>query len=248
LFSFSDYVVTNLVGFSSFIFTEYISTLLATIFGTAIYIVHFWILSNIINTKKELINKQRELDFLRQQISPHFLLNALNNVYGTALTSPQLVANKLLELSDLLKYQLETIKKDWISVDEEMKFIETYFNYNNDRINNLTISNTIEGNYESMRIPPLLFLPIIENAIKYSKETDHPFIRSTWYFGKDCIGFTIENNYLKVGSKEKGTKIGIENLKNRLKIMNLEYDLKIDTTIDNICKTEFKLWGLNTNV
>ncbi len=194
LFAITDFVVTTSLGFPTYILTEYISVFLITIFGLAFYIIHTWILNNVINTKKELLDKKNELDFLKQQISPHFLLNAINNLYGVALISPQIIADKLLELSDLLRYQIESVKKDWVSIEDEMTFIETYFNYTNDKINNLTISNSMEGNFNSVFIPPLLFLPLIENAIKYSIETDNAFIHSKWRFEKESLIFTIENS------------------------------------------------------
>jgi hypothetical protein len=247
LFAIVDFAVTSGLGFPTYLFTEYISSLLISIFGLAFYIIHTWILNNIIKTKKELLDKKNELDFLKHQISPHFLFNAINNLYGVALTSPQIIADKLLELSDLLRYQIEAVKKDLVTIEDEMNFIKNYINYTKSKTNNLEISNNIEGIYNSVFIPPLLFLPLIENAIKYCVETDNAFIRSTWKFEKNQLILTVENSYLKMGSKIKGTKSGIENLTNRLELLRMKYDLKIDTSIENVYKAELKLWELSVN-
>lgn len=247
VFAVSGYWLTTISRYPTYVFTEYISALLVTILGLLFYFTHIWILNNIIKTKKELLNKKNELDFLKHQISPHFLFNSLNNLYGIALTSPQIIADKLLELSDLLRYQIESVKKDLVLIEDEINFIENYYTYTNDKINNLEISNKIEGTYNSILIPPLLFLPLIENAIKYSIETENAFIRTNWKFEKNMLIFTIENNYLKTGSKIKGTKTGIENLTNRLQLLKIKYKLKTDTSIENIYKTELTLWELSIN-
>lgn len=233
-----------LSGRSSDFFNDMILGLIISIISFCVYITNNWIITYITKTKTDLLQKNNELNFLKQQLSPHFLFNALNNLYGISLSSQELMSDKILELSDLLRYQLEAVKKDFVCLEDEINFIQTYFNYSKDKINNIEISVHFTGSYSNIHVPPLLFLPLIENAIKYSIETEKPFIRCNWTFEKDYINFKIENSFLNVDSKNKGTNIGIENLTQRLVLFNIKYELKIEKNIDNIFQIELILWNL----
>ncbi len=232
--------------------THYVAEVLSTIFilflGTCIYLCHHWVIQNVVQTKRKLLHREAELTFLKQQLSPHFLLNAINNLYGTALVSPEIITDKILELSDLLRYQIEATTKETVCVTEEMDFIENYISYTSYKTNDLHITNLVEGEERRFRVPPLLFLPLIENAIKYSAETEHPIIDIVWRFEPENLIFCIKNSYLSQDSAIKGTKIGLENLKKRLEILNLQHALTINTDILNIYQIELKLWQLRTNV
>ena len=247
-FALCDYLVTTHLGFSTYLFTELISSTMITIFGSSFYIIYHWIQKNLLRTKKELELKQRELNLLKQQISPHFLFNALNNLYGIALTSHYKISDHILNLSDLLRYQVESTQKNWINLQDELTFIENYINYNTNKINNLNIQFKVDYIYKTLYVPPLLFLPLIENAIKYSSETQNPVIYCHLYCFNNQLNFHVENNFTVTNSKIEGTKTGLINLKNRLHLSNLIYDIRIDTSAIQQYKITLSLWDLPTNV
>jgi two-component system, LytTR family, sensor kinase len=226
---------------------QLLSALMSLFIGTSIYLGHSWVLNNISKTKIQLLNKEAEITFLKQQLSPHFLFNAINNLYGTSLAAPEIVSDKILELSDLLRYQVESTTKNHVTIEEERAFVENYFNYTTYKSNDLIVTNITEGTVKSLKLPPLLFLPLIENAIKYSSETENAYIHILWIFEKNTLIFHIENSYLAEGSKIKGTKIGLENLKKRLELLNIKHSLKTDISTLNTYKTELKLWELSIN-
>jgi LytS/YehU family sensor histidine kinase len=236
------------LGVESSYIAEMFSAIFSLFLGACIYICHHWIIQNVVKTKIKLLHRESELTFLKQQLSPHFLLNAINNLYGTALVSPEIITDKILELSDLLRYQIEATTKETVCVTDEMDFIEDYINYTSYKTNDLQITNLVEGEERLFRVPPLLFLPLIENAVKYSAETEHPIIDIAWRFETENLVFGIKNSYLLQGSAIKGTKIGLENLKKRLKILNVQHALTINTNTLNIYQIELKLWQLHTNV
>jgi two-component system, LytTR family, sensor kinase len=222
-------------------FAQFISSILILFIGVTIYLTHNWILNNIIKTKKTLLNREAELTFLKQQLSPHFLFNAINNLYGTALAAPEIITDKILELSDLLRYQVESTNKNDVTIEEERAFVENYINYTTYKSNDLVVTNETVGEVKSFKLPPLLFLPLLENAIKYSSETENAFIHILWQFeGKNMI-FSIENSYLMEGSKIEGTKVGLVNLKKRLELLNIKHTLKTDLSTKNIYKIELSL-------
>ncbi|MFN5556006.1 MAG: histidine kinase [Chryseotalea sp.] len=109
--------------------SDLFSTTILLVFGSGLYFLHLWISDNLITSKKHALATERELATLKQQMNPHFLLNALNNLYGVALSNPDKVPDKIIELSDLLTYQIETSKKEWISLEEEISFAEKFLSY-----------------------------------------------------------------------------------------------------------------------
>jgi two-component system, LytTR family, sensor kinase len=244
---FSGWVSHFIKSPSNFI-SDLISTLMSALTGTAFYFIHTWILTNIIKTQKKLLEKETELTFLKHQLSPHFLFNAINNLYGTALAAPEIISDKLLELSDLLRYQIESASKDLVKIEDEMEFVENYISYTNYKSNNLVCTNETVGSFQSYYLPPLIFLPLIENAIKYASETENPFIHIKWKFEQKTLAFQIENSCLTYGSRIKGTKVGLENLQKRIEILGIKNKLQIDTSNKNIYKTDLKIWELSTSV
>jgi two-component system, LytTR family, sensor kinase len=245
-----SWLVIDLEGPTSFktpYAINFTSNILFLIFGAALYIANNWIITNLTKTKNELINREAELNFLKQQLSPHFLFNAINNLYGTALATPEIIPEKILELSDLLRYQIESTTKGQVNIGEEMTFVQNYLNYTNYKTNGLDLINKVQGEVKAYFLPPLLFLPLIENAVKYTTETENPFIHLEWIFEEKTFTFTIINSYLSEGSKQKGTKIGLENLQKRLEILNVKHEMSIDKSIKDVFNFKLKLWDLDSN-
>jgi sensor histidine kinase YesM len=215
--------------------------------SSAIFLAHTGIQSSIVKNKIKLLQKDSELIFLKQQLSPHFLYNALNNLYGTALSAPELVADKIVELSALLRYQVEATSKNFVSINEERTFLENYINYQVYKTNNLAISNTTVGEIRNFQVPPLLFLPLFENAIKFAGETEKAFVNIVWTFGRNSVSFCIENSFLESASKLNGTKTGLENLRKRLDLLNIKNKLTTGQQVQNLYKSELVLWELSIN-
>ena len=220
------------------VFTSFFMTL----FGTSIYFVHNWILGNILQTKKELISKEAELNFLKHQVSPHFLFNALNNLYGTSLATPENTSDKILELSNLLRYQIESTKIDMITLKQEMTFVNNYFEYISDKTNNIKTNTIIKGSNDLFMMPPLLLLPLIENSVKYTLEAENPFIEINWEIYQTWVSFTIKNTFLQTGSRIKGTKTGLINLHKRLEILENNYSFTFKIDPENTYQTTLILW------
>ncbi|MEP6931736.1 MAG: histidine kinase [Flavobacterium sp.] len=215
--------------------------------GIAFYLLHVGIMRKISQTNKDLINFKSELSFLKQQLNPHFLLNAMNNLYGESLSEPDRLPDRILNLSDLLRYQIEATKKDFVFVDEEIDFIKKYIEYYTFRNERLGITQNYEGSFDSIEIPPLFFLPLVENAVKFSGETSNPFIIIDLKLKCQILSFTLKNNYLETGSRLSGTGIGIENLKRRLEVYGLKHELTCKKD-KNTFSVTLNIWHLPTAV
>lgn len=201
------------------IVTMCISIFLIYVVGLGFYYAHKNILERNLLFQNELIGRDEEIRHLKAQLNPHFLFNAMNNLYGTALTEPNETPDKILELSDLLRYQIESSKKENVSLDEEIQFIQKYLNYEQNRIQKLKIDFNIDLFSSNVQLSPMLFMPFIENAIKYSSQTENPHIKLDIRSDKKNLEFKIENNFSDDRRKFSGTNTGISNTKKRLELI-----------------------------
>ena len=114
-----------------------------------------------------------ELNYLKQQVNPHFLFNVLNSLYIQAKTDSTSVPDTVMQLSDLLRYQIyEASEKEKVRLSKEMEFLNNYLKLEGMRRDNLTITWNHDGISGHQLIEPLIFLPLIENAVKHSRSSD----------------------------------------------------------------------------
>ena len=186
---------------------------------------------------------QSEIGRLKNQLNPHFFFNTLNNLYSLSLTESEKTPRMLLKLSDLMRYTIYKGKEDKITLNEELAYIKNYIALQEIRFKNepkiCLKADIING---ERRIPPLLFIVLVENAFKHGVEKieDEAFVKIGIKENSEQIVFSIENNFEPSEDvTEKG--IGLDNLKRRL---NLEYPgrhtLKV-TEDDGIFKAQILL-------
>ncbi|RZJ34618.1 MAG: histidine kinase [Flavobacterium sp.] len=215
--------------------------------GTGFYFLHLWILRNVEQGRKEIIHAEAELSFLKQQLNPHFLLNAMNNLYGESLSEPDMLPERILNLCGMLRYQIEASKKDFVLLEEEIGFVKQYVDYFRFRNERLEVIERFDGEYGNIQVPPLLLLPLVENAIKFSGETERPFIRLQLSVKGKGFTFSLENTYPESGSRQQGTGIGIVNLERRLEVYGLKHEFIYSSRKGLYC-VNLKLWNLSTAV
>lgn len=208
------------------------------------YIVHLFILNYLKQKEIKQLNAITEIEYLKQQLNPHFLLNALNNLYSVSLSNPEKISSKIIELSDLLKYQIETSKKNYISLNEEKIFINQYLLYAQWKSKNISIKNEEIGEIKNYKITPMIFLPLLENALKYCNFEKNPVINLKWIFEKDAFTFTISNNYIDNYKEHFSTKSGLKNLRKRLQLFHPSSKFEI-TKSKNVYTTSITLWNLD---
>ena len=165
-----------------------------------------------------------ELDRLRKQLNPHFLFNALNGIRALVLTEPQQSREAIGQLSDLLRLSLKTKLDENISLGEEVEILENYLSIEKIRFQDrLTVEIDISNDLKNYKVLPFCLQILAENAIKHGigknkkggvvkvsaeKNTNHLILKITNTGG-------IEKEPEKF---EESTGVGLENLKERLKI------------------------------
>lgn len=178
------------------------------------------------------IEKQEaELNYLKSQTNPHFLFNTLNNIYSLSLDKSELAPESILRLSKILRFMLYETGGDYISIEQEIKIISDYIALEKLRYDE---SLYVNFNYdlEDMKqaIPPLLLIPLVENAFKHgAAETRvRPFIDIHLSVNKRQLVFTVKNS-TETGPEQRGIKenIGLSNLRRQLELLYTDYDLTV---------------------
>jgi len=127
----------------------------------------------------------------------------------------------IMSLSDLLRYQIYETEKEYVSVENEIEYIKNYLDLENNRRDNLDINIKTKGVNKQIKIAPLLLLPLVENAVKYSQRTDGKrAIINLEVEIDDRISFTIINTKGKVSQiKSPDSGVGLNNLTKRLELI-----------------------------
>lgn len=165
-----------------------------------------------------------ELELLKSQVQPHFIFNALNNIYSTALkTSPE-TARLISHLSSFLNYNLYEAKQSFVSLGSEIAYLKHYIELQKNRYGDkLDASINIYEEINDLYIAPLLLLPLIENSFKHgiAGSISEGWIRIDISKQQDNFSIKIENS-IEDNPQQHGVKhggIGIENVRKRLQLI-----------------------------
>jgi len=164
---------------------------------------------------------ETELTFLKGQMNPHFLFNNLNNLYGLALKKSENTPGAILKLSSILRYLLYESDVERVSFEKEKEVMNAYIDLELLRLSNIDDLNftiTSDGSYN---IPPLLWMPVLENVFKHATRviTDSYYIEYCFEIQNNLLTIYSKNNFKANLPKEKNGGIGLENLKKRLALL-----------------------------
>jgi sensor histidine kinase YesM len=157
--------------------------------------------------------RESELKLLRSQLSPHFLFNILNNLYGLSARQDKRVPGLILRLSDLLRHSLYDTYREFIPLTSEVAYIENYIELERIRIGEKLIleSDIQKAGIDGIRIAPMLLIVFVENAFKHSKDTVHPeiFINIDLHLSDGKLIFTVRNSCQDKPEEKKTDESGI---------------------------------------
>jgi two-component system, LytTR family, sensor histidine kinase AlgZ len=189
----------------------------------------FAIWQRTVTKELELIAMQNEsiklrLQLLQGQFKPHFLFNSLNSISALVRGADrQLARAAVKQLHALLRYVLESSKHDWLSVADELQFIRDYLNMQLLRFGDrMQIEFQIEDrDWHALPCPPLLFQPLVENAIYHGVENHHEqcciYLKLTLIENK--TSFRIRNVVFPHATVRGGHGLGISSTRERLQIL-----------------------------
>jgi len=183
--------------------------------------------------------KRMELANLKSQVNPHFLFNMLNNAHFMVAEDSGKSSRILTRLKDLLFYQIEEGANENVSLKREIAFIKDYLELEKLRRDRFSYHMHLEG-VTDISIPPLLFIPFIENAVKHNPENDS-YVNITIKLIGETLYFECSNPKDKAGYKKKAGGIGLQNTKRRLELLfGGNYQLQFKN-VNNIFTITMKL-------
>ncbi|MFH4965702.1 sensor histidine kinase [Gaetbulibacter sp. M235] len=179
---------------------------------------------------------ETELLFLKNQISPHFFFNTLNNIYSLSVEKSNKTPKIILKLSELMRYLLYETKGKRQTLENEILCIQNYLDLERVRYDDsLEVNMSISGDIQDKEIAPILLLTFVENAFKHgaNKNIGNVKIVINFKIIENFLYFTLINPMpLTTGHKDnlkQSSGIGLENIKKRLDLGydKNDYDLKI---------------------
>ncbi len=190
-------------------------------FATGIKLFLDWYEERNRNRKLALEKREAELKYLKAQINPHFLFNALNNIYGLALERSRNVPRLILKLSELLSFSIYESSSEYITLKQEIELIEGYIELERSRYEGkVNIKFDIAEDLDpKMKIGPLLLMPLVENAFKFCDTSDAtPYVHFSMSVKGTVLFFSSENSIVDE-LQESTDGIGLKNLKRRLQLL-----------------------------
>lgn len=172
-----------------------------------------------------------EIKLLKAQINPHFIFNALNNIYSLSYTKSEMAPESILKLSEMLRYVFYDCSNDQVKLGAEIEYISNFIAFQQMKSEHeQMIQFNFSGVKKDMNIAPMLFIPFIENAFKYSKIEEYidASVKTELSSDNKYLNFKIKNTIPYQGKAQEGNGLGINNVRQRL---NLLYPNKFDLDI-----------------
>ena len=178
-------------------------------------------------------NTKVQLAMLRNQVSPHFFMNTLNNIYALIDTDTQKSKQAVMKLSKLMRYMLYENSNGKVTLSKEFEFIKSYVDLMIIRFDNdINVILDIPEKYDDVEIPVMLFISYIENAFKYGASYQHKsFIHVIFEVTSDTLFFTCLNSITGKKEIKRQGGLGLQNSKQRLELLfNDRYKLSVRET------------------
>ncbi len=246
---FTSYCFSNMKGgHFSFITVILFSILVGFVCGISVLynIVLRHTLRAFLQREQKSMALQYELDFLKNQLSPHFLFNTLNNISALIQFDPKRAEESMAKLSKLLRVMLYQTSDSTIPIKEEIDILRKYADLEKLRLDSsYDLQFNVELEDENFLIAPLIAMPLVENTIKHSvnpngKSFAHISIEQK---GNTAI-FRTENSNFPRKKKSNEGGLGLATFKKRLDLLyNGRYEYKTET-VDGTYKATLTIVGV----
>lgn len=193
----------------------------------------------------EKLAKEAELFKLRQQLQPHFLFNSLNSINALIGSRPEEARKMVQQLSDFLRGTIKKEEKQWVTLGEELQYLQLYLDIEKVRFGN-RLETKIETNDQinQLNIPALLLQPIVENAIKFGlyDTTGQTVIQIFAKMEDNNLLIKVENPFDPgTSSPQHGTGFGLKSVQRRLYLLFARNNLLKTEVKENIFTTLVKI-------
>ena len=175
---------------------------------------------------------ERQLQYLKYQVNPHFFMNTLNNIHALVDIDPERAKTSIVELSKLMRYVLYEGNNKLTSLSREVQFLRNYVQLMSMRYTgNVSICLDVPEVLPDSMLPPLLLVIFVENAFKHGiSYRTKSFVEISLQPHGDRLLFSCRNSRPEIKHDEnmKGG-VGLSNVRRRLDLLfpgNYTLDIK----------------------
>lgn len=213
---------TDLITFWRFdYFISIVSAVAVAFFVAAFKLMKIWVKERNQKSILQLQNLQSEMALLKNQINPHFIFNTLNNIDTLISSNPARASESIVKLSDIMRYVLYEATADYVPLQKEINYLNNYISLHELKFGPdfIRFNNDLKNTNEI--VAPMLFIPLVENAIKHgNKKVASPGITIDLYEKNDVLCFVVRNYISRHEvNKDAAGGIGMVNLKRRLELL-----------------------------
>lgn len=165
---------------------------------------------------------EAELRFLKAQVNPHFLFNALNNIYSLSFTGSEKAPEMILKLSDMMSYMLYDCKSEQVLLRSELAYLRNYIELQQlKKDGELNIEFEVKGDPGGVLITPMLFIPFFENSFKHGnlEDLENGWMKGSLQIEADELKFHMSNSYCPGQKEAEKGGVGLENIRERLALL-----------------------------
>lgn len=204
--------------------------------ASSVYLTLTWLWERERNRTLRENQFKIKLKYLENQIQPHFFFNTLNNLYSLSLESSNKVPDAIIKLSRLMEYILYDVKTTkFMPLIKEIEYIQNYIEIEKLRFENVEVSVNLESNMEDIKVSPLIFISLVENAFKHGglNNKNLKIKINCKVINNKTLDFEIINNFVISQDNNPKGGIGLINTKKRLKLIyknnfSLKYKTKFN--------------------
>ena len=193
----------------------------------------------------EKLARDAELYKLRQQLQPHFLFNSLNSISALAGSKPEQARTMIHQLAEFLRGTLRKEEHQWVSLADELQHLGLYLEIEKVRFGHrLDTQITCDAETGSLKLPPMLLQPIVENAIKFGlyDTTDAITVQLTAKKQEEHLLIEVQNPFDPgTSAPRQGTGFGLSSVQRRLYLLFARNDLLATRTEENLFITTVKI-------
>lgn len=179
--------------------------------------------SELTNLRLQNSLREAQLSHLANQLNPHFLFNALNNIRFMIHENPHNAESMVISLSDMLRYSLEGSKKEKVSLREELETIERYLALMRVQLEHrLQVQMDIPASLGNYLVPPMILQMLVENAIKHGLDNrrEGGTLQLSARLIDGLLTLNVSNDIAdKAGNTTKTLGIGLSNIQQRLTLL-----------------------------
>lgn len=199
---------------------RYLIALLGMLAGLIVKLSVEWLRSRRTMAETEKRQIAAELMYLKTQVNPHFLFNAINTVYVQIDESTEAAKYTLSAFSDMLRYQLYECSQEKVAIEKEVAYLQHYLDLQQTRLNErYQLSFHFDDRLQGFQLAPFVLMPLVENMFKHAGGSPAIIIDGSLTYSSGNVYFYGRNTVDQVHTPGKTGGIGLANLQRRLELI-----------------------------